>query len=269
MGDGVEMAGEPREGKVTLVASRHGLLRVQRDRLLAFNMLGDVMCATLHSHTVVRRGQAVAGTRAIPLVVKRRTVDQAVGAARGGIVEVAELRRPRAGLVVTGTEVHSGLVQDAFEPIVRKKIEEMGGELTSVLFAPDVSRRIQESLKTLLARGTDLLITTGGMSVDPDDVTRLAIRDLGARDIVYGSAVLPGAMVLVAYLDVTDRPPVPIIGVPACGMYHQRTVFDLILPRVLAGEQITRMTLAELGHGGLCLGCTDCRYPVCPFGKTA
>jgi molybdenum cofactor synthesis domain-containing protein len=315
MGEGVAVKGEPREGKITIIAGRDGLLKVDRGRLKAFNMLGDVMCATLHTNTVVKKGQEVAGTRAIPLVVKKSVVDAAVriagqarsaappqpplakGGNRGGVIEVKELRKPRVGVVITGNEVYHGRIKDAFAPIIAKKIEEYGGELAGMYFSPDDEKYIEDRLRELLAVGADFLITTGGMSVDPDDVTRFAIRNLGATDLTYGSAVLPGAMVLVAYLGIehsakgmgqrarsagsstenveeTHSAPcalssaeIPILGIPACGMYHKTTVFDLILPRVLAGERIGREELADLGHGGLCLHCTECRYPACPFGK--
>jgi molybdenum cofactor synthesis domain-containing protein len=271
-GEGVEPGGEPKEGKINLVAGRDGLLKVNKDALLAFNMLGDVMCATLHENTLVRKGQKVAGTRAIPLVVKRKTVEEAVAIARsaGGVVGVKEVRKPRAGVVVTGNEVYHGRIRDAFAPLIREKIEGLGGELIGTFYAPDDEAAIEERLRHLLEAGADLLITTGGMSVDPDDMTRFAIRSLGAEDVTYGSAALPGAMFLVAYLRKGfngNTQAVPVLGVPACGMYAKATVFDLVLPRVLADERIGRRELAELGHGGLCLHCKECRYPVCPFGK--
>lgn len=282
MGEGVEMGGEPKEGRINIVASRDGLLRVHKDGLFRFNMLGDVMCATLHSNTVVKKGQIVAGTRAIPLIVKRDVVERAIEIGeeikkiqKAGIIEVKELRKPRAGVVITGNEVYYGRIKDAFAPIIIKKIEQFGGEIVGLYYAPDNVEFIKARLRELIDAGADLLITTGGMSVDPDDVTRFAIRRLGATDITYGSAVLPGAMFLVAYISATVRQsdsatatsPIPILGIPACGMYHKTTVFDLILPRVLAGEKIARRELAQLGHGGLCLNCRECRYPVCPFGK--
>jgi len=293
MGEGVAVKGEPREGKITIVASREGLLKVDQERLKSFNMLGDVMCATMHTNTVVSKGQEVAGTRAIPLVVKKDIIEKAVrsaerGARKSGVIEVKELRKPRAGVVITGNEVYHGRIKDAFAPIIAKKIEEYGGKIVGTYYAPDDEAFIADRLRELIAAGADLLITTGGMSVDPDDVTRFAIRSLGATDLTYGSAVLPGAMVLVGYLSIADcgmrnaelrsktehselHTPnsalIPILGIPACGMYHRTTVFDLILPRVLAGERIGRPELAELGHGGLCLHCTECRWPVCPFGK--
>lgn len=264
MGEGIAIKGEPKEGKISIIAERDGLLKIDRDALLAFNMLGEVMAATLHTNTLVKRGQTVAGTRAIPLVVKKTVVESAVaiGAKARPIIQVKTLRKPKVGVVITGNEVYHGKIKDAFAPVITKKIEEIGGELVGVYYAPDDKAFIVDRLRELLKAGADLLITTGGMSVDPDDVTRFAIRELGAGDITYGSAVLPGAMFLIAYLG-----SIPIIGIPACGMYAKTTVFDLILPRVLAGEWIGRKEMAALGHGGLCLKCDVCRYPVCPFGK--
>jgi hypothetical protein len=271
-GEGVETAGEPREGKINLVASRDGLLKVNREALLAFNMLGEVMCATMHNNTVVRKGQLLAGTRAIPLVVKKSAVREAVSIANRaeGAIQVKEMKKPKAGVVITGNEVYFGRVKDAFAPVIKKKIEAMGGEVIGTYYAPDDESFIGRRLRELLEAGAELLVTTGGMSVDPDDVTRFAIRSLGAEDLTYGSAVLPGAMFLMAYVTGAgngNAPSIPVIGVPACGMYHSITVFDLVLPRVLAGEKIGRRELAELGHGGMCLNCKECRYPVCPFGK--
>jgi hypothetical protein len=271
-GGGVDVAGEPKEGKISLVAGRDGLLKVNKEALFAFNMLGDVMCATLHGNTPVRKGQVVAGTRAIPLVLKRKTVEEAVAVAEGagGVLEVREVRRPRAGIVITGNEVYFGRIKDAFAPVIKNKIEGLGGEVVGLHYTPDDEGFIERKLRELLHAGADLLVTTGGMSVDPDDVTRFAIRNLGAQDAAYGSPVLPGAMFLVAYVKWGENGSsrtVPVIGVPACGMYASTTVFDLVLPRILAGEKVGRRQLAELGHGGLCLKCRQCRYPACPFGK--
>jgi len=294
MGNGVAIKGEPKEGKISLIAEQDGLLKIDRGALLEFNLLGEVMCATLHDNTVVRKGQTVAGTRAIPLVVKKNVVQAAVtiGENAGKIIQVKQIKKPKVGVVITGNEVYHGRIKDAFAPVITKKIEEIGGELVGVYYAPDDKAFIVDRLRELIHAGADLLITTGGMSVDPDDVTRFAIRELGAGDIVYGSAALPGAMFLVAYLgkvgsselgvrsEVNSGPTaqnsalrtphselIPILGIPACGMYAKTTVFDLVLPRVLAGERIGRKELAELGHGGLCMQCEVCRYPVCPFGK--
>ncbi len=287
-GDGIKMEGEPSEGKINLIAARDGLLNVKQGPLLEFNMLGDVMCATVHNNTVVKKGQIVAGTRAIPLVVKRVVVEQAVKTAQDayGVLSVKEMRKPKTGIVITGNEVYYGKIKDAFEPVIRKKIKDVGGDIVGVYFAPDDAKHIEERIRELKSAGADLIVTTGGMSVDPDDVTRFAIRNLGVEEFIYGSPVLPGSMFLVAYLNrvkssglrveseiqnsklkTQNLELIPILGMPACGMYASITVFDLILPRILAGEKISRKEIAELGHGGLCLKCDQCRYPVCPFGK--
>jgi hypothetical protein len=275
-GEGVQPSGGPNEGKINLVAERDGLLKVDHEALVRFNMLGEVMCATVHNNSVVLEGQTVAGTRAIPLVVKRSVVKTAVEIAEHahGILKVMKMKKPRTGIVITGNEVYYGKVQDAFEAVITKKIRNLGGEIIGAYYASDSAEYIENRIRVLLAAGADLIITTGGMSVDPDDVTRFAIRNLGARDITYGSPVLPGAMFLVAYISAEEQKRgraeaslIPILGVPACGMYCNITVFDIILPRILAGERIGRKELAELGHGGLCMKCENCRYPVCPFGK--
>jgi molybdenum cofactor synthesis domain-containing protein len=289
-GEGIQPKGEPKEGKIDLVAARGGLLKVNNEALIHFNMLGEVMCATVHNNSVVSKGQTVAGTRAIPLVIKRSVVKSAVEIAENacGILNVKEMRRPRAGIVITGNEVYHGRIKDSFQAVITEKIRALGGDVVRVYFAPDDAGFIEERIGELLEEGADLIITTGGMSVDPDDVTRFAISNLGAKDITYGSPVLPGAMFLVAYVRAEERKRgsteahtaetsersdfrtaglIPILGIPACGMYCDITVFDMILPRVLAGEKIGRRELAELGHGGLCLKCETCRYPVCPFGK--
>ena len=263
-GKGVRMEGEPREGKINLIADIDGLLKVNHQALTEFNMLGEVMCATLHNNFVVQKGQVLAGTRAIPLVVKKAVVDEAVSIAEkaGAILSVTPVRKPKAGIVITGNEVYHGKIKDAFEPVITEKIRNLNGEITGVHFAPDNAKFIEDRIRELIDAGADLIITTGGMSVDPDDVTRFAINNIGVDELHYGSPVLPGAMFLVAYMG-----DIPILGIPACGMYASITVFDLILPRVLAGEKVGRREIAELGHGGLCLKCEKCQYPVCPFGK--
>src|SRR5512142_1958336 len=261
MGRGVRAEGEPREGKINIVAERDGLLRINRQALFSLNMLGEVMCATRHGNTLVRTGRVVAGTRAIPLVVKREVISAAVticeNAKKAGaaVIEVAGLRRPRAGVVITGNEVYHGRVKDAFAPVITKKIEAVGGDIVGLYYAPDDAGFIEQRLRELRDAGADLLITTGGMSVDPDDVTRFAIRSLGAVDVTYGAAVLPGAMFLIGYLPnaecgmpnaelkerestpfhsefrIPNSELIPVLGIPACGMYHAVTVLDLVLPR--------------------------------------
>lgn len=263
-GEGVSWFEPPHEGKITLRAKYSGLLQVNVAALTRFNMVPELMCATRHTHDWVQKGDIVAGTRAIPLVVKKNIVDQAckVAADVGGILQVKPLRHARVGLVITGNEVYHGRIEDRFEPILRQKVEALGSTVVSVGFAPDDKDAIANRILDALAQGADLILTSGGMSVDPDDVTREAIRRAGAGRMIYGSSVLPGAMFLIA-----DIGSVPVLGIPACGLYHRITVLDLILPRVLAGETVSEKEIAALGHGGLCLNCEECIFPRCGFGK--
>ncbi|MGD9174432.1 MAG: molybdopterin-binding protein [Desulfobacterales bacterium] len=263
-GDGIVWKDEPREGKIKLLAGKDGLFGVDTAALAAFNMVDEVMCATLHNHTLVTKGQQVAATRAIPLIMKKAPIERAAAIARqnGAVLTVRSLRKARVGLVITGNEVYNGLIEDRFEPILTEKIEALGSAVAAVAFAPDDAGLICKAIRSHLDQGCDLLLLSGGMSVDPDDVTRQGIRSAGAAEMHYGAAVLPGAMFLVAYVE-----DVPLLGVPACGLYHRITVLDLVLPRILAGEKIGKTELAFLGHGGLCKDCEECTYPHCPFGK--
>ena len=263
-GEGVVWKDDAREGKIRLTAGLDGLFKVETAALASFNLVEEVMCATLHSNTLVKKGDMVAATRAIPLIMKRAPIERAAAIARqnGHVLSVKPLRRAGVGLVITGNEVYHGLIQDKYAPILTGKVEALGSRVAALDFAPDDAEAINRLIRSHLAKGCDLVLISGGMSVDPDDVTRHGIRLAGASEVHYGSAVLPGAMFLVAYLG-----EVPLLGVPACGLYHRATVLDLVLPRVLAGEHVGRKDLAFLGHGGLCRDCPECSFPHCPFGK--
>lgn len=263
-GEGIDWQDNPREGKIELRAAIDGLLHVDTAALAAFNMVDEVMCATLHSHTLVRKGELVAATRAIPLVMKRTPIERAAAIAsqNGGVVSTRPLHCLNVGLVVTGDEVFHGLIQDKFAPILTAKIEALGSRVGGIAFSPDDTDQICAAIRKHIDAGCQLILLSGGMSVDPDDVTRLAIRQAGADSFYYGAAVLPGAMFLTAYIG-----DIPLLGVPACGLHHRITVLDLVLPRILAGERIEKKDLAFFGHGGLCKDCPDCTYPHCPFGK--
>lgn len=264
-GPGVAFEGRPREGKLQLQAAYDGLLKVRVEPLVEFNLVPEVMCASLHDNVPVTQGQVIAGTRALPLVVGREALDEALGVAlgQGPIFSVKAYVRRRAGLIITGSEVYEGLVEDRFEAVVRRKLDGYGASLAETVILPDDADLIAAHVRRFMARGTDLIVTTGGMSVDPDDVTRLGIRKAGVERIYYGAAALPGAMCLLAY-----QGDLPIIGIPACGLYHATTVFDILLPRLLAGEAPDERDLARLSVGGLCRDCEACRYPACAFGKT-
>ncbi len=263
-GQGVVFNGRPKEGKLQLTAKHDGLLKVNTKSLVAFNMTPEVMCASIHNNTPVKKGQPIAGTRAIPLVIERDTLDRAVETIRSGapVFTVKRFRSVKAGLIITGNEVFEGLIEDRFEYIVKEKIESFGSSLTDVSILPDNKTIIGETVQSYFNKGLDLIITTGGMSVDPDDVTRLGIKAAGIKEIYYSAAALPGAMFQLAY-----KGNVPVVGIPACALHHKATVFDLVLPRLLAGERPDNRDLAQLAHGGFCLDCDVCRYPACSFGK--
>lgn len=263
-GSGIAFPSRPEEGKIALKAEHDGLLCIDKEALLEFNMLGEVMCSTLHNFTPVKKGETVAGTRLIPLIGKRSLVEKAeqIGLKANGILSVKMLESRNIGLVITGNEVFYNRIEDRFEEVLRAKAMEYGSRVQRVAKAPDDPQVIAREILSSIDEGCDLIITSGGMSVDPDDVTREGILAAGAATSVYGTPVLPGAMFLSGRIG-----SIPILGLPACGMYHKITVFDLVLPRILTGEEIGRRELAELGHGGLCRNCKVCHYPACNFGK--
>ncbi|MBW1798644.1 MAG: molybdopterin-binding protein [Deltaproteobacteria bacterium] len=263
-GPGVVFDPAPSEGKIGLKAAHRGLLKVNVESLLELNLVPHMCCSSRHNNILVEKGEIIASTRVIPLIIDEKPLNAAISVAEagGGIFSVKKLFEPQTGLIITGSEVYKGLIDDKFAPIIRKKVQFFGCRLTETLFTPDDEEKIADGIKGLLQKGVELIMVAGGMSVDPDDVSRMAIARAGAVDVVYGTLVLPGAMFL--YGRIGD---IPVLGLPACVLYYKATVLDLVMPRVLAGEVITRRDLASMGHGGLCLNCEQCHYPVCPFGK--
>lgn len=257
-------ASEVKEGKIELTAQYDGLFRVDVKRLNAVNSIENIMIATRHGNTPVHKGDKLCGTRVIPLVIEERTL-QAAEAAAGStpLLELLPYRLHRAAIVTTGSEVKQGLIQDQFTPVVEEKLRSYGIETTRKVLSGDGVENVAAAIAQVRSAGVDLIVCTGGMSVDPDDNTPGGIRASGARIVTYGAPVLPGAMFLLGYYD--DG--LPVMGLPGCVMYAATTIFDLILPRVAVGIPVTREDIVALGHGGLCLGCSPCRWPVCPFGK--
>jgi len=265
-GEGIDYIPIPREGKLTLEAKHDGLFKVDVERLVGFNMIPEVMCTSIHGNTPVKKGKRLAGLRAIPLVVEREVLDKALYVAQDAspIFSVKPFEKQTARLIITGSEIYDGLIEDQFRPVVERKLNGYGSTLDDAVILPDDAEIIKNEVLRALQNGVDLIITTGGMSVDPDDVTRLGIKKAGVAEMYYGAAVLPGAMFLLAY-----RGETPIVGLPACALHHQTSIFDLILPRLLAGEKPKDLDLARLAHGGFCHDCDSCRFPNCAFGKTS
>lgn len=262
---------QAKEGKIEITATQDGLLKVKREALKAVNGFGQMMIATRHGDFPVHKGDKLAGTRIIPLVIEEDKMERARNMAKeltGGrpLLELKPFLPKKVGIVTTGNEVYSGRIKDTFTPVVVEKLKEYGGEVVSHVTWNDDNRKVTASILEMIEQGADVVVCTGGMSVDPDDKTPLAIRNTGAKIVSYGAPVLPGAMFLLAYYEKEGRKAV-IMGLPGCVMYAKRTIFDLILPRVMADDQVTGEELAALGEGGLCLNCPDCTFPNCGFGK--
>lgn len=253
----------PKEGKIELLAACDGLFRVNREKLLAVNLLGEMMIATRAGEFAVKKGDLLAATRIIPLVIEAEKMEAARRAAgEEPILSVLPFGRKKVGIITTGSEVFTGRIQDAFGPAVRAKLARYDVEVLGQAILDDQPEQIAAQINAYIEQGADMILCTGGMSVDPDDTTPTAIQMSGAEIVSYGAPVLPGAMFLLAY-----RGDVPVMGLPGCVMYAKQTVFDLVLPRVMAGEKLSRADLAQYGEGGLCLNCPVCTFPNCGFGK--
>ena len=268
--DSAMTASLPSEGKIEIRAARDGLLKIDREKLRRVNGLGEMMIATIHGDLPVKAGDKLAGTRVIPLVIEEEKMKRAEEAAAGGpILSILPFRHVRYGLVTTGNEVAAGRIEDAFGPVLKQKMAEYDTECMGQVILPDDRERITRAVLDFAAQGADLILCSGGMSVDPDDKTPGAIRDTGAEIISYGAPVLPGAMFLLSYLQEEDDSALArvICGLPGCVMYAKRTIFDLLLPRIMADDPVSAEEIHALGEGGLCLGCRVCTYPDCGFGK--
>ena len=262
---------QAKEGKIELKAACDGLLKVNNEALKTVNGLGQMMIATRHGNFPVKQGDKLAGTRIIPLVIEEEKMEAAREAAAkvtGGkpILELKPFVHKKVGIVTTGNEVFYGRIQDTFTPVIEEKLSEFDAEVIDHVTWNDDDRKVTASILEMIEKGADVVVCTGGMSVDPDDKTPLAIKNTGARIASYGAPVLPGAMFLLAYYEAGDRT-VAVMGLPGCVMYAKRTIFDLVLPRVMADDPVTPEDLAALGQGGLCLNCPVCTYPNCGFGK--
>ena len=253
------------EGKVELIAETDGLLKIDRARLNAVNRLGEMMIASRHGDTEVKRGDRIAGMRVIPLVIAKEKMEAAKQAARGTepIFRILPFAHHRIGIVTTGSEILNGRIEDSFTPVLLKKLAAYDTEVLGQEKTGDDRERITAAIRRFAGEGADLVLCTGGMSVDPDDRTPAAIRDAAPDVITYGAPVLPGAMFLLAY----TAEGIPVMGLPGCVMYAKRTIFDLVLPRILAGERMRAEDFSGYGEGGLCLNCEICTYPNCGFGK--
>ena len=263
LGEGCTISEEIKEGKIDFFADRQGVLKINKDLLLKLNMVGEIIVSTMHNNTPVKKGEKIGATRVIPLIINEEKIIEAENLIREKIIRVEEIKPKKAVLITTGNEVYKGRIKDAFLPVMEEKLGYYGSEIIRQVILPDDKEMISENIiKAIEEDKVDVVICTGGMSVDPDDVTPSAIKDCNGEIVTYGAPVLPGAMFLLAYYKNT-----PILGVPSCAMYAKRTILDLVLPRVLADEKLTFEDIASYGNGGMCLSCEICSFPHCSFGK--
>jgi len=251
------------EGKIEIIAAADGLLKINKKILELIVEDDQIVLATIHENQLVKKGEKVAATRVIPLFVKEEVVSRVEKTCGNlDIVSVVPLKSLKVGIVTTGSEIYSGLIKDKFGPVLIDKFEKLGSKVIKQVFADDDENMIAQCIKNLIAEGAEMIGVTGGMSVDPDDRTPLGIKKAGAEVVTYGASVLPGAMFMLAYIG-----EVPVVGLPGCVMYSSTSIFELIVPRILAGEKPTKAEIKKLAYGGLCLNCKECIYPMCGFGK--
>ncbi len=255
---------KPNEGKVGFTAKIQGLLKINVPGLMELNSVQDVVFSSLHTNQMVSQGKELAGTRVIPLSTDENNIIKAEKVCEKyfPIIDVKPFIKTDVGMVITGSEVYSGRIKDGFGPVVQKKFEELGSRIMEKRIVSDELDMTVLAIKDLIKKGAGMIAVTGGMSVDPDDLTPAAIRAAGGEIISYGAPVLPGAMFMLAFIDKT-----PVIGLPGCVMYHRASIFDLVVPRLLAGEKVTKSDIIAMGHGGFCSSCKTCRFPSCSFGK--
>lgn len=253
------------EGRVNLIAEK-GLLQINLEKLHQINSIDEVVLSTMHTGLHVTSERPVAGTRIIPLITNRQKIEQVEEICKTGepVVQVKPFIPRKVGVVTTGSEVYHGRIEDKFGPVIKKKFETLNSTILEQVFVPDNQQMTADAINMLIKKGADFIVVTGGMSVDPDDRTPASIRDTGAEVITYGSPTFPGAMFMLAYKD-----DCPIVGLPGCVMYYRASIFDLVVPRILTGERITRSDIIKMGHGGFCAGCDTCRFPLCSFGKSS
>ena len=261
-GENISLDSEIKEGKINFNSSIDGILKVDSEKLFELNMLGEISFATLPNNIPVKKGELVGGARIIPLVIEKEKIDRAKSLIKDPILNVRPYKKYKIGIITTGNEVFYGRIEDKFGPIILEKLKSYNPEIIGQALCPDDKEIIKEKAREFLDKGATMIIFTGGMSVDPDDMTPTSIIELGGKLISYGAPVLPGSMFLLSYLG-----DIPMMGLPGCVMFAKKTVFDLVLERVMTGERLTKADIMRYATGGLCQSCEVCHYPNCTFGK--
>jgi molybdenum cofactor synthesis domain-containing protein len=256
--------GAPKQGRVNIKSTIDGVLKVNKSLLYEINSIEGIVLATLHNNTVCHPGTIVAGTKIVPLCTSETIIGplEELCKTKGKVLEVLPFQNKKVGIVITGNEVFEGRIRDKFSIVMHKKVEKLGSTVHHQVIVPDDEDIIARILIDMIDKGCEAIIICGGLSVDPDDVSVEGVERSGAKIISYGVPVMPGAMVLYAELE-----DIPILGAPGAVIFNRTTIIDVLLPRILADDRITRGDIIELGHGGLCLECENCAFPICPFGK--
>ena len=261
-GENISLGDEVKEGKINFNSYVDGILKVDSEKLFELNMLGEISFATLPNNIPVKKGELVGGARIIPLVIEKEKMDRAKALIKDPILNIRPYKKYKVGIITTGNEVFYGRIEDKFGPVILEKLKPYNSEIIGQAFCPDDKEIIKEKAREFLDKGATMIIFTGGMSVDPDDMTPTSIIELGGELISYGAPVLPGSMFLLSYLG-----DIPMMGLPGCVMFAKKTVFDLVLGRVMTGERLTKADIMRYATGGLCQSCEVCHYPNCTFGK--
>lgn len=261
-GENISLGSEIKEGKINFNSYIDGILKVDSEKLFELNMLGEISFATLPNNIPVKKGELVGGARIIPLVIEKEKMDRAKALIKSPILNVKPYKKYKVGIITTGNEVFYGRIEDKFGPVILEKLKPYNSEIIGQALCPDDKEVIKEKAREFLDKGATMIIFTGGMSVDPDDMTPTSIIELGGELISYGAPVLPGSMFLLSYLG-----DIPMMGLPGCVMFAKKTVFDLVLGRIMTGERLTKADIMRYATGGLCQSCEVCHYPNCTFGK--
>lgn len=254
----------PQEGKTMLRASVKGLFKVNRSLLQKVNSIESITVASRPNNFIVEKGDKLVGARVIPLVIQEKRIEELeeICHAEGPVFDLKPYKNLKVGIIVTGNEVYKGRIEDKFGPVISEKLGYFDVDMLGRTYCPDDKAELQRSISSFKDKDADLIILTGGMSVDPDDLTPGAIRDCGAEIVTYGAPIQPGNMFMMGYLKGTV-----LMGVPGAAIHSRITVLDVVLPRVFAGEVLTKKDFIDMGEGGLCLNCEVCRYPTCYFGR--
>ena len=236
-----------REGKINITAKEDGILKIDINTLNKINKIGEIILVTKYNNSYIKKGETVAATRVIPLLIEKSQLDEMKEIVKDrNVLTFKKIdKNKKLALITTGNEVYNGIIKDKSKEALLKKYKKYELNDMEQVFSPDDKDTIKKYIK-MFENEKDIIMCTGGMSIDPDDVTPSAIRESNWEIVTYGTPVLPGAMFMLAY-----KGEKVLIGLPGGVVFSEKTVFDILLPRILADDRITKQEIIEMGHGGL------------------